>query len=107
VAETGWFTYDDFADRLGEQFVARPPEDDGDASVALVLAEASLLDAAGGQGPDGAERRQFSLLFRGPSDLQLSQGLWLLEHEGMGELALFLVPLGPDADGPRYEAAFA
>ncbi|MEZ0578981.1 hypothetical protein [Nocardioides sp. MH1] len=110
MAETGWFTYDDFADRTGEQFVARPPEDDSAAEtprVPLVLAEATLLGEAGAPSADGAERQQFSLLFRGPADLQLLQGLWLLEHDGLGELALFLVPLGPDAEGPRYEAAFA
>lgn len=110
MAETGWFTYDDFAGRTGEQFVARPAEGDSPAEAArvpLVLAEATLLGRAGATGPDGAERNQFSLVFRGPADLQLLQGLWLLEHDDLGELALFLVPLGPDAEGPRYEAAFA
>ncbi|KAA1417776.1 hypothetical protein F0U44_15915 [Nocardioides humilatus] len=106
MAETGWFTYDDFADRTGDEFVARAPEGD-DTSVALTLAEATVQGVAGGTGPDGSTRQQFSLLFRGPAEAQLSQGLWLLEHATMGELALFLVPLGPDAEGPRYEAAFA
>lgn len=106
MADTGWFTYDDFADHTGEHFLARVPEGDG-TSVPLILTEVSLSDEVGGKGPDGTSRRQFSLLFRGPVDVQLSQGLWLLEHDAMGESALFLVPLGPDAEGPRYEAAFA
>ncbi len=105
MAETAWFTYDDFAGHTGEDFLARAPE--GDSSVALTLAEVTLGAAAGGSGPDGVARQQFSLLFRGPADLQLNQGIWDLEHATMGELALFLVPLGPDAEGPRYEAVFA
>jgi len=105
VAETAWFTYDDFADRVGEQFRVRLPETH---ELELVLSEvAAGAEDGAGTGPGGATRQQFSLLFRGPTEPQLSQGLWELEHDGMGELALFLVPLGPDADGPRYEAAFA
>ena len=105
MAETAWFTYDDFADRVGEQFRVRLPETH---ELELVLSEVTAgAEDGAGTGPDGANRQQFSLLFRGPAEPQLSQGLWELEHDGMGELALFLVPLGPDADGPRYEAAFA
>lgn len=104
MAETGWFTYDDFADRVGDEFTVRLPED---RIVALVLAEAEARSEPGGTGPDGAERQQFSLLFRGPSGDRLSQGLWELEHTEMGALALFLVPIEPDDEGPRYEAAFS
>jgi hypothetical protein len=104
VAETAWFTYDDFADRVGEAFRVRLPEEH---SLTLVLREATAIGQAGGVGPEGAARQQFSLLFRGPDEPQLSQGLWELEHDGLGLVALFLVPLGPDAEGPRYEAVFA
>lgn len=105
MAETAWFTYDDFADHVGEQFRVRLPEAH---ALELVLSDVTAGgETGGGTGPDGATRQQFSLLFRGPAEPQLSQGLWELEHDEMGELALFLVPLGPDADGPRYEAAFA
>lgn len=104
MAETAWFTYDDFAGRVGDQFRLALPEG---PSLTLVLAEVTAGPAAGGEGPDGATRQQFSLLFRGPADPQLGQGVWELEHDELDELALFLVPLGPDADGPRYEAVFA
>lgn len=105
MAETAWFTYDDFADRVGDRFRVRLPETH---ELELVLSEATAGAHNGDDtGPDGPKRQQFALLFRGPAEPQLSQGLWELEHDRMGELALFLVPLGPDADGPRYEAAFA
>lgn len=105
MAETAWFTYDDFSDRVGEEFRVRAPDDH---RLALVLSEVTAGPApVGATAPDGASRQQFSLLFRGPSTPQLTQGLWELDHDGMGEFALFLVPLGPDAEGPRYEAVFA
>lgn len=99
-----WLTYDDFADRVGEQFHVRLREDH---SLTLVLSEATPSALPGGPDPEGASRQQFSLLFRGPSSPSLDQGTWDLSHDAMGELAVFLVPLGPDAQGPRYEAVFA
>jgi hypothetical protein len=29
-----------------------------------------------------------------------------MEHEEIGALDIFLVPIGPDEEGPRYEAIF-
>ena len=53
-------------------------------------------------------RRPFSLLFLGPpSDRYLLQATYTLEHEQLGELLMFLVPLGPNAERRmRYEAVF-
>jgi hypothetical protein len=104
VAETAWFTYDDFADRVGNEFRVRAPEG---PDLTLVLSEVTAGTHPGGTGPDGATRTQFSLLFRGPAEPVLGQGTWELDHERMGTLALFLVPIRPDAEGRRYEAAFA
>ena len=104
MAETAWFTYDDFADRVGEEFRVRAPEEHG---LTLVLSAVEAGTQAGGTRPDGAVRQQFSLFFRGPPAPQLSQGTWELDHDGMGQLALFLVPLAPEGEGARYEAAFA
>ena len=104
MAETAWFTYDDFAARVGEQFRVRLSDEH---SLSLGLSDVTAGPDAGGAGPDGTVRQQFSLLFRGPDDPRLSQGTWVLDHDTMGEIALFLVPLGSDAEGPRYEAAFA
>ena len=36
----------------------------------------------------------------------LPQGTYPMEHETLGRLEVFLVPLGPDAQGMRYEAVF-
>ena len=52
-------------------------------------------------------RRPFSLLFLGPpSPRYLLQGTYRLEHEGLGTLDLFVVPLGPQEGRMQYEAVF-
>jgi hypothetical protein len=58
---------------------------------------------AGHQGP---RRTQFSLLFRGGPEQPLPQRIYRVEHDDLGALDLFLVPLGPDDVGQRYEAVF-
>lgn len=50
--------------------------------------------------------RPFSLLFHGPHGRRLEQGTLSLSHPGLGSLEIFVVPLGPDARGERYEAIF-
>jgi hypothetical protein len=53
------------------------------------------------------ERQEvFSLFFHGPPDPFVQQGTHRLRHGGLGELELFLVPVGQDKDGFQYEAAF-
>jgi hypothetical protein len=51
-------------------------------------------------------QRMFSLVFRGPLDQPLEQGLYLMTHETMGSESLFLVPIAREPDGFRYEAVF-
>jgi hypothetical protein len=51
-------------------------------------------------------QRMFSLVFRGPLDQPLEQGLQPMLHEKMGNESLFLVPIAREADGFHYEAVF-
>jgi hypothetical protein len=104
VSRIEWLTHDDFAGRIGEQFEMRVP--DG-PPVALELIEATQGSAPGGRGPQGQERRQFSLVFRGPATPVMPQGIYPLGHAELEGLELFLVPIGSDAEGMQYEAAFA
>ena len=48
----------------------------------------------------------FSLTFSGPSGVQLGQGTLGLQHDHLGTLELFIVPLEPDSEGSRYECVF-
>jgi hypothetical protein len=75
----------------------------GDARLELELVGADPLgreDAAPGR------RRPFSLIFRGPGNPVLPQRIYRLENAALGALEIFLVPIGPDAEGPCYEAIF-
>lgn len=51
-------------------------------------------------------QERFSLVFRGPHEQFLAQGTYTVEHDEMGTLGLFLVPIARDDDGFQYEAVF-
>ena len=104
MADLEWLTCGDFAGRVGDSFDMTA---DGAKVTPVELVEAVESTEPGGTGPDGQTRNQFSLVFLGPTSPHLPQGTYLLTHAELGELTLFLVPIGADADGIRYEAAFA
>jgi hypothetical protein len=52
------------------------------------------------------KQEEFSLIFRGPLDLPIMQGMFRLEHEKLGTEDIFLVPISRDAEGVYYEAVF-
>ncbi|WP_027891001.1 DUF6916 family protein [Calidithermus chliarophilus] len=54
----------------------------------------------------GARREPFALLFRGPRSPVLPQRIYPLEHPTLGRQEIFVVPIGPDDAGMRYEAVF-
>jgi hypothetical protein len=91
-----------FVDCIGDPF--RIAFSDGE--VELSLAEANSI-VAGHSEPEAEQRQPFSLIFRGgPPDRYLPQSTYALEHAALGTLPMFLVPLGPDKQGMRYEAIF-
>jgi hypothetical protein len=53
-----------------------------------------------------ARQQSFSIIFLGPPDWLLPQHLYHLSHTQLGELELFLVPVGKTAQGYEYEAVF-
>jgi hypothetical protein len=55
----------------------------------------------------GHTREPFALVFRGSAERVLAQGTHALEHDALGTLEIFLVPIGPDGEGMRYEAVFS
>ena len=54
-----------------------------------------------------AQLEQFSLIFTGTASPWLPQGLYRLVRPHKKECEFFLVPIGPDGGGMRYEAAFS
>jgi len=95
------FTLETFSPHRDEDFTLAPP--DGGDPMTLRLIDARSL----GPSPAQGLRAPFSIIFRGPADRALGQGTYPVAHNAIGAFELFLVPVQPDADGPRYEAVFA
>lgn len=93
-------TEEDFKRHVGTKFSVRI---NGPQPVELELDEVKGY-SAGAREPGGMER--FSLYFHGPGDAMLPQGSFVMEHPSMGELLLFMVPIGRDERGFRYEVVF-
>jgi hypothetical protein len=86
-------TIADFAPRLHEPFRVVP---DGGEPFEVELVEVTEIPREpGGRSP-------FSLVFRGGPSPPLPQAIYRVEHDEIGALEIFLVPIGPD----RYEAVF-
>jgi hypothetical protein len=104
MADLGSLTAASFAEHLATVFRLHA----GGESLPLELVEVQRASHAGNPaavGPAG-RREPFNLVFRGPRSPWAPQGIHRLEHDQLGTLDLFLVPLGPDAVGMRYEAVF-
>ena len=48
----------------------------------------------------------FSLVFQVKDDRVFEQNTFKIQHEELGDLELFLVPIGADKNGVSYEAVF-
>ena len=96
-------TVDAFAPLVGERFVLH----DDAGQLELELIEARTIDPDASPQEAGSVRTPFAIVFRGPPEPVLSQGIRRLQHEALGVLEIFIVPVGRDASGVRYEAIFA
>ena len=98
------FTSETFAPHRGAIFRVS-----ADSAAPLDMSWIELTELGGGSGRMGSGpggRVPFSLIFRGPTQPVLPQQIYHVAHDGIGEFDLFLVPIGPDAEGMRYEAVF-
>ena len=94
-------TQDDFERCLEEKFLIRV---EGREPLETELVEVKGL-VAPDDDPD--RRRPFSLIFEGPPDVALQQGIHRLENETLGALDVFVVTLGPHREKMRHEVVFA
>ncbi|MDP9122980.1 MAG: hypothetical protein M3O15_16675 [Acidobacteriota bacterium] len=90
-----------FTPHLGSRFRLRAVPDA--LEIDLELAEVQEL---GSQSAPAGRRAPFTVSFRGPRSPHLPQRTYQLDHDGMGRFELFLVPVGFDGGGLRYEAVF-
>jgi len=91
--------FPNFEECLGSRF--RVVADHAPA-VELTLIEAKTLPSSG----HSLRPVPFSIVFRGPIGLRLSQRTYAFEHDALGMFEMFIVPIAPDEHGPRYEAIF-
>jgi hypothetical protein len=93
VTDLRTLTAADFEPRLGQHFRVVPGEQ---PPFALELVEVSEIPREpGGRAP-------FSLEFAGGPTPPLPQRIYRVEHDALGTLEIFLVPIAAD----RYEAVF-
>jgi len=91
-------TADVFSARIGDRFRLHVTPDH---AIEVELIEATVLGSRPGKG-----RTPFSILFRGPMTPVLPQRIYPMDHDAMGRLDIFLVPIGPRDGGMAYEAIF-
>lgn len=96
-------TLNDFAPHLGSKF--KLPLDSGQY-LDIELVEATPLNMGGARPAQLSQRGAFSISFLAPKEAELPQQIYRLEHEVMGELEIFLVPIGRAANGLKCEAIF-
>lgn len=102
------FTCNAFAPHIGESFSAITFEG---VTVPLELIEATpaKLQPNDGRvlGKAGFVRHDpFALLFRGPREAFLLQGIYTFTHDTMGAFEMSIVPVGPGDTGWLYEAVY-
>ncbi len=93
-------TISDFAPWIGDRFQVGSPEEglafDAQLAAATPVGEAS----------EPGRRVPFSLVFRARHEVVVPQRIYRVDHPALGSLDIFLVPIGPDSTGMRYEAIF-
>lgn len=94
------FTIETFQPRVGELF--RVIVDDQHE----MRTQLSEVDVWGHEEAASRPRHPFSLIFHAAANAVIPQAIYRVENANMDPFELFLVPIGPDARGMRYEAVF-
>ncbi len=92
-------TKDVFDAQVGSRFTVRVAADHA--------FEVELVETRAVSTPLNAPRASFGLTFRSNERSHVPQRIYRLEHPVLGALDVFMVPLGPDAIGMRYDAVFS
>ena len=95
-------TRSDFVQCVGQQFQIEC----GGQAIAAELATVTGLGFKSANDRRCGKRESFSLLFHVPRQWRYPQRIYHLCHPQLGDLDVFLVPLGQDEKGMRLEAIF-
>ena len=94
-----FLTFESFSPHLNSTFAIGL----GESSVELTLTQATKQPV---RPFPGMMREPFSLIFRSGLPVVLPQRLYPLQHEALGKLDIFIVPIGRDLQGTVYQAVF-
>jgi hypothetical protein len=99
--EIGDITVETFAGREGQRFWITFTDAELDLELATVTRAPEHYGSTGKRDP-------FSVIFHGTLEHVLPAQIWPVQHEELGTMEFFLVPLGPNEAGEamRYEAVF-
>ena len=89
-------TYEALSNNLNSKFTVCLEGDQGFDLEMIELSDHKLSEV----------QERFSFVLRGPNDKYLGQGIRHLRHDVLGELDLFLVPIGRNEEGTSYEVVF-
>ncbi len=95
-----------FDSHVGSQFTIHLETGD---TINVELMETKNLGSSVSPDADANNREGFSLLFRGTkANPYLPQQIYKMQHPELGQLDIFLVPIGPEEQGTvmLYEAVF-
>jgi hypothetical protein len=88
-----------FAQHLNTKFYIQFDDARVELELVKVIGDKSSLESV-----KGVER--FSLYFWGSGDFCLSQRIYRMEHDTLGTLDIFIVPIGLKDERYQYEAVF-
>lgn len=90
----------DFEPCLGTAF-AVPFADGSGVFVELMLREVNAIGK-----PHAGREEPFSLIFEGPRDYALEQGMYFVQNPTLGDQHIFIVPIAERGDLRQYESVF-
>jgi hypothetical protein len=88
---------EDFEPLVGQKVKVYRDESGSDLEVKEVVATRS---------PSPRATEPFRIVLRSRDGWVATQGMFRIEHPVLGELELFVVPIGPDGEGLCYEIIF-
>ncbi len=97
-------TFNDFEPLLNQTF--RIHYGNGE-TLPVTLAEVTAGKNPSSSGENGEPYYPFTLVFQSGITSYLPQHTYRIEHEQLGSHDIFIVPLGTNAQGMRYEAVFS
>lgn len=91
---------DTFARHLNTKFYVPLEDKKVELELVKVISDKGELDKI-----EGVDR--FSIYFTGPVDSFLQQRIYTFEHEALGQMEIFIVPIARQDDKYHYEAVFS